>query len=125
MHELYIAECILQSARRALPKGTEPDAVEQVRVRVGKLDAVVPESLLFLFDAIKASHKMPQAQLEITEEEVRASCRRCSAESTLPEPVFICPECGSGDVAILAGRGIFLDRLTIRDEVTLGNTCCP
>src|SRR5512135_134077 len=99
MHELYIAECILQSARRALPHGVEPDAVEQIRVRVGQLDAVVPESLLFLFDAIKASHSMSEARLEIVEEKVRASCRRCSAEFSLDEPVFICPECGGGDIA--------------------------
>lgn len=124
MHELYIAECILQSTRRALPAGTDVEAVEQIRVRAGKLDAVVPESLLFLFDAIKASHGMSGARLEIVEEEVRCSCRRCSAGFMLSEPVFICPECGSGDVAVLSGRGIVLENLTIRDEVNLGNTCC-
>jgi hydrogenase nickel incorporation protein HypA/HybF len=125
MHELYIAECILQSARRALPPGADPDTVERLRVRVGKLDAVVPESLLFLFDAIKASHHMPHAQMEIVEQDVRCSCRRCSNEFALSEPVFICPQCGSGDVSVLAGRGIFLENMIIHDEVSCGNTCCP
>jgi hydrogenase nickel incorporation protein HypA/HybF len=125
MHELYIAECILQSARRALPPGTDPASVEQLRIRVGKLDAVVPESLHFLFDAIKASHGMSHARLEIVEQDVRCLCHRCSSEFALSEAVFICPQCGSGEVAVLAGRGIFLDHMIIQDEVSIENTCCP
>lgn len=115
MHELYIAECILQSARRALPPEADPGAVERLRVRVGKLDAVVPGSLQFLFDAIKASHDMPRASLEITHQDVHCVCRRCGGECILDEPVFICPLCGNGDMEVRSGRGIYLESITLQD----------
>jgi hydrogenase nickel incorporation protein HypA/HybF len=122
VHELYLAECILRSARQALPPGVEPEAVERILVRVGKLDAVMPESLVFLFDATKSSQGFTDAKLELVEEEVRALCTGCGSEFELAEPVFICPSCGSGNVRIVKGRGLFLEKIMIRDEVLSGNS---
>jgi hydrogenase nickel incorporation protein HypA/HybF len=124
MHELYIAECILQTARKALSADLEPEEIEDLYVRAGRLDAVVPESLMFLFDAIKASHRMPHASLHIDEVEVRCCCERCQSEFTLDAPVFICPSCGSGDVRVLSGRGIFLERMTIHERASHEHTSC-
>lgn len=123
MHELYLAECILKSARGALPAGREPESIERLFVRVGKLDAVVPESLVFLFNAIRSEHRMPDAVLEITEEEVHCECRGCENEFVLKNSVFVCPRCGSGNVRISKGRGLWLERMVIRDEVSCGNPC--
>lgn len=115
MHELYITECILRTAKKSLPAGVEPKDVERVYVKAGWLDAVVPESLRFLFDAIKASHGMPDATLFIHEEEVECRCEACEACFALTEPVFICPHCGSGNVRVLRGKGIILERITVRE----------
>jgi len=122
MHELYLAECILKSAREALPPGCEPQSIERICVRVGKLDAVVPESLAFLFNAIRSEHQMPDATLEITEEDVQCECRSCGREFEVFHPAFICPQCGSGDLKISKGRGLILERLVIQDEVSSGDS---
>lgn len=116
MHELYIAESILTSVKASLPAGVLPGAVTQVDVLVGRLDAVVPETLQFLFDAIKADKGYPRAVLHLTDESVECLCKDCSTEFQLDEPVFICPNCGSVKIQVVKGRGITLIRIEAEVE---------
>jgi hydrogenase nickel incorporation protein HypA/HybF len=115
MHELYIANCIIESVSDSLPSDVMPSRVTQVCVQVGQLDAVVPETLKFSFDAIKQSHEMPRAELQITEIPVRCRCRHCAHEFGIELPVFICPKCGAAHVDVLRGRGITLTRIMADD----------
>lgn len=115
MHELYIAECILKSVRDSLPPHVATGAVTGVRVEVGQLDAVVPETLQFLFDAIKAGYEMPDAALALTVKPVRCCCRDCGLDFRVTEPLFICPNCGSVNIDVRSGRGIQLTGITARD----------
>ena len=112
MHELYIAQSILSSVKKSLPQNVAAEAVTQVRVEVGQLDAVVNETLVFLFNAIKPGSGMPAAELVVETIPVRCRCRACGEEFTLDLPVFLCPACGSGDTEILQGRGIRLTGIT-------------
>jgi hydrogenase nickel incorporation protein HypA/HybF len=93
-------------------------------VQVGKLDAVVPDTLLFLFNAVKTSSGLINAELNLEEVEIRALCQQCHNEFEIDLPLFICPACGSGQVKVLQGRGIILQRI-IADEtqgVEVGNS---
>ena len=116
MHELYIAESILGSVKASLPPGVQPESVTLVEVLVGRLDAVVPETLRFLFDAIKADKGYPRAVLHLTDELVECLCKDCSAEFQLDEPIFICPSCGSVKIQVVKGRGITLIRIEAEVE---------
>jgi hydrogenase nickel incorporation protein HypA/HybF len=119
MHELYIVQSILSSVKKSLPENVAAEAVTQVRVEVGQLDAVVSETLLFLFNAIKSESGMSAAELIVETIPVRCRCRACEHEFTLDLPVFLCPECGSGDTVILQGRGIRLTGISANvDEDT-------
>ena len=115
MHELYIAESILASAREALPAEVLPESVRQVWLQVGKLDAVIPETLTFLFDAIKGSHGMPRAELFLEHIEVYCCCSECNHEFEIDLPMFLCPVCGGGEVEVLRGRGIKLTRINAEE----------
>lgn len=118
MHELYLARCILRIARDALPSDTQPEAVEQISVRVGRLDAVSLSSLRFLFDALKCEQGFPHARLDLEEEEVAGRCDSCGRAFTLVEPVFLCPHCQSGRLTLLKGRGIVLDSITVQESLS-------
>jgi hydrogenase nickel incorporation protein HypA/HybF len=120
MHELYIAEAILKSANRSLPSGITGSAVQKIRIRAGQLDAVVPDSLVFLFDAIKGNFGMPNSQLEIEEVAVVCRCIDCDNRFDLEIPLFLCPRCGSGKVEVLQGRGIELQSIFVQDAVDCG-----
>ena len=116
MHELYIAQSILKSVQKSLPPEVNAADVAQVRVECGQLDAVVPETLVFLFDAIKSESQMPNATLMVEQIPVACICRECSQEFDLEMPVFICPSCQSGDVELLRGRGIRLTGITVNEN---------
>jgi hydrogenase nickel incorporation protein HypA/HybF len=115
MHELYIAESILRSVSASLPCNVGPELVTQVRVQVGQLDAVIPETLKFSFNAIKQSSGMPRAELHIERIAVRCRCHDCAHEFGIDLPVFICPECHRGHVEVLQGRGITLSQIIADD----------
>lgn len=116
MHEAYLARCILEKTLGSLPPANAPGSVIRVTVRIGRLDAVVPHSLLTMFDAQKAEFDLPAAQLCILEEDVRITCRACGEISTLDTPDFICLHCGSRSTSIVSGKGIILTELTLSDD---------
>lgn len=123
MHELYIAQSIMSSVIKSLPENVAAEAVTQVRVEAGQLDAVVSETLIFLFDVIKKESGLRQAELRVETIPVRCRCRACDHEFTLDLPVFLCPACGSGDTDLLQGRGIRLTGITANvDEDENGHT---
>lgn len=116
MHELYIAESILNCVKDLLPANVRPSSVKRIDVRVGRLDAVVPESLNFMFDAIKAAHGMSQAGLRIRCISVRCRCGDCRREFSIELPIFICPDCGGKRVDVLRGRGITVRKIIVEDS---------
>jgi len=121
MHELYIAECIMKSVAASLPGDVPSDSVREVRVQVGQLDAVVPDTLIFVFDAIKGNSGLPNANLCVERIDVVCRCRACAHEFGIELPVFICPQCGSGDVEVLRGRGILLTGISVENGEEKGN----
>ena len=82
---------------------------------MGALDAVVHESLVFMFDSIKSSFGMPQIKLSLERIDVICSCIDCLHNFQINLPVFVCPECGGGRVKVMRGRGIRLKRIIIED----------
>jgi hydrogenase nickel incorporation protein HypA/HybF len=116
MHELYLCQSIISSVKKSLPESIAPERVTEVRVEVGQLDAVVPETLTFLFDAIKGESGLKDATLAVTQIDVACRCRDCTHEFSMDLPIFICPACGSGNVEVLRGRGIMLTGITATDN---------
>ncbi len=116
MHELYLAEQIIKGVLRSLPQEVMPIAVRRVEVEVGKLDAVVPETLSFNFEIIRNRFEMPYAELVINEKEVLCRCENCGYEFSLEFPVFICPQCGGFKVSVLQGQGLRLMKVEIEDN---------
>ncbi|MBM3326614.1 MAG: hydrogenase maturation nickel metallochaperone HypA [Calditrichaeota bacterium] len=115
MHELYLAEQIIKGVLAALPGEVSPASVRLIEVEVGRLNAVVPESLCFLFDALRSSYDMPKAQLTAAEIDVLCRCQDCAAEFKIDLPLFLCPECGGSRIDILRGRGVRLMRVEIEE----------
>ena len=99
MHELAIAESVVETVTQRLPDAK----VTCVRLEVGALSGVVPESIRFCFDLAAEGTGLAGARLEITEPPARCRCRACGAQFQPESPVVLCP-CGSPDVAVLSGE---------------------
>ena len=87
--------------------------VTRIRLRVGALMAVVPEAMLFSFDAATADTSLAGAVLEIEPVAARARCRACSEDFAMPDGIPLCP-CGSADVTIVAGRELVIQDVEVR-----------
>ena len=99
MHELAIAESVVDTVTERLPGAR----VTCVRLEIGALSGVVPDSIRFCFDLATEGTGLVGARLEITEPAARCRCRACGAEFQPDSPIVLCP-CGSPDVAVLAGE---------------------
>lgn len=110
MHELALCEAIAGVVR------THADGrhVDVVRVRVGALRQVVPESLSFCWKLVRDSADMPDAELELECVTAAVRCRACGAASEITSAWSIwCPECDSAEVEVLQGNEFLVTSLDV------------
>ncbi len=115
MHELSIAQSILEIVQQHLPADGTP-SVRTVSMKVGELSGVVTESLEFCFQAITAGTPLEGARLAIERLPVRARCRACASVFPVEESVFRCGSCGSDDLEIISGRELQVTEIELADE---------
>ena len=116
MHEMGIALQIIEIATAALPADLGAARVTRVNLKIGKLAAVVPDSLRFCFDVAVKDTPLAGANLTIEEIPVVARCKDCNAQWTIDEPVFICKTCESGTLEILSGRELDIESIEVAEE---------
>ena len=115
MHEMGIAMQIIEIASASIPQDAAGVRVERVNLKIGKLAAVVPESLRFCFEIASRETPLDGARLHIDEIPVVARCKDCREEWTIDEPVFTCAACNSGKIDILSGRELNIESIEIAE----------
>jgi hydrogenase nickel incorporation protein HypA/HybF len=115
MHEMGIAAQVVQIATDSIPADMAGARVEQVNLKVGKLAAVVPQSLLFCYDIITRDTPLAGSRLHIEEVPVTARCNDCGHDWTVEGPVFRCPECDSGSIQLTSGQELEITSIEIED----------
>jgi hydrogenase nickel incorporation protein HypA/HybF len=108
MHELAIAESVVATVLER----TEGQVVSVVRLRVGRLSGVVPDALTFCFELATVGTTLEGAALEIEVQPGRATCRTCSEDFSLDDPILLCP-CGSADVELVSGRELAVQSVEV------------
>lgn len=116
MHEMGIALQIIEIATASIPEDLKSVRVERVNLAVGKLAAVVPDSLRFCFEIAAGETPLAGAELHIEEIPVTASCDDCDHQWTIDQPAFICPACTGGRLQILSGRELDIVSIEIAEE---------
>jgi hydrogenase nickel incorporation protein HypA/HybF len=101
MHELSLCQAIAGVVK--------PHAagrrVDVVRVQVGALRQVVPESLSFCWGLVRDHEDMPDAELELEFVTAAVQCRGCGQQSDIESRWSVCcPLCGSADVTVVRGE---------------------
>lgn len=115
MHEMGIAQQLVQIALESIPKEIENPKVEKVNLRIGKLAAVVEHSLTFCFEIITKETPLETARLNIDVVPVMVHCKSCDKTWEVTGPVFKCPFCEDGDVEMLTGREIEIISLELAE----------
>jgi hydrogenase nickel incorporation protein HypA/HybF len=116
MHELSIAQSILESAKSELIASPELGRLREIGVRVGALSGVLPDSLEFCFDAITRGSDFDGCRMVIEFLPVRARCNDCHESFTVERIAFSCPKCASGSIEIKQGFELEIAYLEVDEE---------
>ena len=114
MHEVSIAQGLLEIAIDSCRKQGY-SGIEFINVKIGKASGVLPDSLLFAFDALKVGTIADKAHLNIEEISVSGVCKSCNTDFTSDESFIItsCPRCDSLDLRIDTGKELNIDEMEV------------
>jgi hydrogenase nickel incorporation protein HypA/HybF len=90
--------------------------VTAVAFRAGRLRQVVPDALAFAFEICARETVVEGARLDQEVVPARLRCDTCDAEWEIELPVFRCPTCGTGDVAVLSGDELEVETIEVAGE---------
>jgi hydrogenase nickel incorporation protein HypA/HybF len=116
MHEMGIALEIIDIATASIPADLVGAKVARVNLEVGKLSAIVPDSLRFCFSIATKETALEGAELVIDTRPVVAVCKGCGLRWTIESPVFTCPECEGTDLTLASGRELDITSIEIAEE---------
>ncbi len=103
MHEAGIAMSVLEIAGQKCREAGYK-AITEIRLRIGKASGVMPDSLLFAFNAMKADTIAKDAELLIDLVPLGGSCHACGKDFEADAGyVLCCPKCGSDSFSIKKG----------------------
>jgi len=112
MHELSICRSIVDIVdRHASGRG-----VRVVRLQVGQLRQIVPDSLVYCWSLVNESTKYAVTRLEVDEVPAAIECLDCGRRTVLSEPILLCSACRSSHVAIVAGEEFLITSLDLEES---------
>ncbi len=92
--------------------------VEVVRVRVGSLRQVVPDTLIFCWTIVRDHHDMADAELELELIAAAVRCNSCGQTADIASRWSVsCPSCASTDVAVLRGEEFLVTSVDVSDSL--------
>jgi hydrogenase nickel incorporation protein HypA/HybF len=108
MHEMSIAVAVVGQVEDAA-HAAGVTTVRTVRLQVGELAGVVPDSLAFCFELACAGTVLEGARLETEPVAARARCEPCADEWRVGMPPDLCcPACGTAAAELLSGRELLI-----------------
>jgi hydrogenase nickel incorporation protein HypA/HybF len=115
MHELAIAEALIEQVGTELDRAGQNKAVKRLELAVGRLSGVHCECLRFAFNLLSPGTRAQGAELSIRQPPAVSRCRQCGAVVEIEEVVIDCPQCGSLEIVIEEGRELLLESIEIED----------
>lgn len=117
MHELSIAESILDAVRKELVNrpGAHPT---KIGLCIGELAAVDVESLRFCFEAVLHGTEWEKLQLDVRVCEHRRKCNECGHEFAVVDYNASCALCGSLNTRAVSGDELDFDYLEVETDGT-------
>ena len=112
MHELSIAQSILDIVNQHLPANNTTH-VKSVKVKIGKLSNVLPDSLQFCFEAITKDSDFEKTQLILNIIPITIKCNDCNKLTEINDYVFSCPSCDSTNINVIAGNDLNIEEIEI------------
>jgi hydrogenase nickel incorporation protein HypA/HybF len=115
MHELSIAQNIIEMVQEYVPE-PEWKQVSAVRVKIGTMAGIVPDSLDFSFQAITAETAFRKTRLITERIPFCVQCRTCNDQTENEDGFAVCSKCGSTDIKILSGTELQVSEIEMEES---------
>lgn len=112
MHELSIC----QSISTIVGKHAAGREVRIVRLRVGKLRQIVPDTLVYCWSLVNEQTPLAGSQLEIESIPATIRCLHCDRSRELTEVLFTCDSCGGTNVELATGEEFLITSLELAED---------
>lgn len=112
MHEMSIAQSLLDIVKEEMHKHNAKK-LKSVRLDIGQLSAIVPESLSFCFEVMTSGTEFEGAELIMEIIPLRGTCRDCNAEFEIKDYAFQCPFCSSPNIDTIAGQELSIVEMEV------------
>jgi len=109
VHELSICSAIAKIAHDV----AAGRAVERVRVDVGHLRQVVPDTLCHSWEMVVFDTPLQGSELEVRYVAAVIECRTCGGRTELEQPIFRCGECDGTDTTVVTGEELMVTSLDL------------
>jgi len=110
VHELSLCQAIAG----VVNEHAKGRSVQVVRVRVGALRQVVPDTLTFCWNIVRDQADLADAALELEVVPGVVDCRQCGQRHELTSRwSILCPSCNSCDVAVVGGEEFLVTSLEV------------
>ncbi|MBU1694795.1 MAG: hydrogenase maturation nickel metallochaperone HypA [Verrucomicrobia bacterium] len=117
MHEFSIGDSIVRSVIEELARlKTPPGALRSVRVAIGVMRQIVPDTLVFAYESLSQDTPAAGSKLVLRAVPVMARCTACGWQGALEVPLFLCGACQSGEIELMTGMELQLESLEVEDD---------
>lgn len=103
MHEMSITLSMIEIVKGHMMKNGVT-RLKRIKIRVGELTAVEPQSLLFCFEVCTKGTPMEGATLDIEETPLKGRCMDCGKEFKMEGFFSTCPVCSSPSIKAISGH---------------------
>jgi len=114
MHEMSIAEAILDLARKHVPPGS---VLRSVTVRAGPMRGIDPSCLQWAWQALLTETRQTAVNLTLIQLPWHLHCKTCGRRWESPQMAFKC-QCSSEDIEPLDGDDLQLVTIDVDDVPT-------
>ncbi len=110
MHELPVAQNILKIALR---HAGDAQRITRINLVIGDLSSIVGDSVKFYWDLISKETLAEGSELQFDRIKTRFYCNDCEHEFEPINREFKCPECGSFQAKVIAGKEFLVESIEV------------
>jgi len=107
MHEFALIANIIKICEETAQKHGL-NRIDTVRICIGKMRQVVPETMQFAFSVAAKETLCEAADLEMEFLPIRMRCKECQYEFFVEDKLFQCPACKSGALQVIHGQELYI-----------------
>jgi hydrogenase nickel incorporation protein HypA/HybF len=112
MHEMSIAQSLINILQEEMAKHGA-STLRSVRLSIGEMSAIVPESLSFCFEIITQDTPLEGAKLLMDRIPLKGYCPACDQSFDIKDFVFVCPVCGSSQIETIEGQELSIVEMEV------------